>query len=161
MAISKNSPSLHDEKGKDFIATTSMLSPHGIWVYHPIREADKDMSLYGDISLVKLCEGSSRVFRCDIMEYLTNRQIGELLAPLTSVAEDPRCLGYPIPLWLAHDFSAPADAKLLQYLDQVEKTLVDAGIMGMLREEELSSSFADELHGVKYPFKREMVGEYV
>jgi hypothetical protein len=43
----------------------------------------------------------------------------------------------------------------------VEKTLVDAGIMGMLREEELSSSFADELHGVKYPFKREMVGEYV
>lgn len=68
---------------------------------------------------------------------------------------------YPIPLWLAHDFSAPADAKLLQYLDQVEKTLVDAGIMGMLREEELSSSFADELHGVKYPFKREMVGEYV
>jgi len=161
LAISKNSPSLHDEKGRDFIATTSMLSPHGIWVYHPIREADKDMSLYGDISLVKLCEGSSRVFRCDIMEYLINRQIGELLAPLTSVAEDPRCLGYPIPLWLAHDFSAPADAKLLQYLDQVEKTLVDAGIMGMLREEELSSSFADELHGVKYPFKREMVGEYV
>jgi len=43
----------------------------------------------------------------------------------------------------------------------VEKTLVDAGIMGILREEERSSSFADELHGVKYPFKREMVGDYV
>lgn len=67
LAISKNSPSLHDEKGRYFIATTSMLSSHGIWVYHPIREADKDMSLYGDITLVKLCEGSSRVFRCDIM----------------------------------------------------------------------------------------------
>jgi hypothetical protein len=161
LAISKNSPSLHDEKGRDLIATTSMLSPHGIWVYHPIREADKNMSLYGDISLVKLCEGSPRVFRCDIMEYLTNQQIGELLAPLTSVAEDPRCLGYPIPLWLAHDFSAPPDAKLLQYLDQVEKTLVEAGIMNILRTEELSSSFADELHGVRYPFRREIVGEYV
>ena len=64
-------------------------------------------------------------------------------------------------MWLAHDFSAPADAKLLQYLDQVEKTLVAAGLMGILREEERSSSFADELHGVKYPFKRELVGDYV
>jgi hypothetical protein len=72
LAISKNSPSLHDEKGRDLIATTSTLSPYRTWVCHPIREADKDKSLYGDISLVKLCEESLRVFRCDIMEYLTN-----------------------------------------------------------------------------------------
>jgi hypothetical protein len=30
-----------------------------------------------------------------------------------------------------------------------------------LRREEFSCSFADELHGVRYPFKREMVGDYV
>lgn len=161
LAISKNSPSLHDDKGRDLIATTSILSPYTTWLCHPIREADKDKSLYGDISLVKLCEESSRVFRCDIMEYLTNHQIDEMLSPLTAVAEDPRCLGYPIPLWLAHDFSAPSDAKLLQFLDEVERTLASVGILSILRGEELACSFADELHGVRYPFKREMVGDYV
>jgi len=65
LAISKNSPSLHDEKGRDLIATTSILSPFSTWVFHPVREADKDQSLYGDISLVKLCGESPRVFRCD------------------------------------------------------------------------------------------------
>ena len=161
LAISKNSPSLHDEKGRDFIATTYTLSPYTTWVYHPVREANKDKSLYGDISLVKLCEDSPRVFRCDIMEYLTKGEISELLSPLTVVTEDPRCLGYPIALWLAHEFSAPSDAMLLSYHDQVEEKLAKAGILETLRREELSSSFADELHGVRYPFKREMVDDYV
>ena len=161
LAISKNSPSLHDEKGRDFIATTYTLSPYTTWVCHPVREANKDKSLYGDISLVKLCEDSPRVFRCDIMEYLTKGEISELLSPLTAVTEDPRCLGYPIALWLAHEFSAPSDAMLLSYHDQVEERLAEAGILETLRREELSSSFADELHGVRYPFEREMVGDYV
>jgi len=161
LAISKNSPSLHDEKGRDFIATTYTLSPYSTWVYHPVREANKDKSLYGDISLVKLCEDSPRVFRCDIMEYLTKGEISGLLSPLTAVTEDPRCLGYPIALWLAHEFSAPSDAMLLSYHDQVEERLAKAGVLETLRREELSSSFADELHGVRYPFKREMVGDYV
>ncbi len=72
LAISKNSPSLYDDKGRDLIATTSTLSPYASWVCHPVREADKDKSLYGDISLVKLCSESQRVFRCDIMDYLTD-----------------------------------------------------------------------------------------
>ncbi len=113
LAISKNSPSLHDDKGRDLVATTSTLSPYVSWVCHPVREADKDKSLYGDISLVKLCSESQRIFRCDIMDYLTDQNIPGLLSPLTSVAEDPRCLGYPIPLWLAHEFSAPSDSMLL------------------------------------------------
>jgi hypothetical protein len=95
------------------------------------------------------------------MEYLTKGEISELLSPLTAVTEDPRCLGYPIALWLAHEFSAPSDAMLLSYHDQVEERLVEAGILETLRREELSSSFADELHGVRYPFEREMVGDYV
>jgi hypothetical protein len=155
LAISKNSPSLHDEKGRDFIATTSTLAPHGIWMYHPVRKADKDRSLYGDVALVKLCEENPRVFRCDIMEYLTNQELSEVLSPLTAVAEDPRCLGYPIPLWLAHEFSAPSDSMLLSYLDQIEETLKNAGLLEALRREERSCSFADELHGIKHAFEWE------
>jgi hypothetical protein len=157
LAMSKNSPMLHDEKGRDFIAAASLLSPYKIWVYHPIKNASKDKHLYGDVSVVKLCEESPRIFRCDIMEYLTNTDISEVLSPLTYISEDPRCLGYPIPLWLAHEFSAPSDAMLLYYHDQVEKKLAEAGLLDTLRIEELSCNFSDMLHGVKYPFRWEMI----
>jgi hypothetical protein len=157
LAISKNSPLLHDEKGRDFVATTTMLSPYGRWFYHPIRKANKDQSLYGNISIVKLCEESPRVFRCDIMDYLTNYEIDELLSPLTFISEDPRCLGYPVTLWLAHDFSAPSDSMLLHYHDKIKETLASAGLLDVLRVEELSCSFADELHGVKHPFRWERI----
>jgi len=159
LAVSKNSPSLHDDKGRDLMATTTILAQFGAWVFHPVRRADKDQSLYGDISLVKLCEHSQRVFRCDIMEYLTNREITELLAPLTAVAEDPRCVGYPIPLWLAHEFSGPSDSMLLCYHDQIEATLASAGLLETLRREEYSCSFADELHGIKHAYQREWWSE--
>jgi len=157
LAISKSSPMLHDEKGRDFIATTTLLSPYNIWVYHPIRKADKDQSLYGDVTVVKLCEDSPRVFRCDIMEYLADREVDELLSPLTFISEDPRCPGYPIPLWLAHEFSAPSKEMLLHYHDQVEKALSEAGLLDALRREELSCSFPDELHGVRHAFEWEWV----
>ena len=155
LAISKNSPSLHDEKGRDFVATAQSLASYDIWVYHPVRKADKDRSLYGDIAIVKLCADGSHVFRCDIMDYLTQQDISELLSPLTSVSEDPRCIGYPISLYLAHEFSAPSDSMLLSYYDQIEKKLTDAGLLETLRREERSCSFADEIHGVKHAFEWE------
>lgn len=161
LAISKNSPLLHDEKGRDFIATTSILSPYEIWVYHPIRKAEKDHSLYGDISIVKLCEDSHRIFRCDIMDYLSDRQVNELLSPLTFASEDPRCMGYPIALWLAHEFSAPSESMLLHYHDLVEKGLSGVGLLDVLRREELTCRFADEIHGVRYAYEREYWGGYV
>jgi len=105
LAISKNSPSMHDDKGRDLVATTYMMAPYDVWVYYPVRKADKDRSLYGDIAIVKLCADSSHVFRCDVMDYLTQKDMIELLSPLTTVSEDPRCLGYPISLYLAHEFS--------------------------------------------------------
>ena len=157
LTISKQSPMLHDEKGRDFMAATCMLAPYPVWIYYPVREANKDEHLYGDVSLVKLCQDSSRAFRCDIMEYLTNREVSELLSPLTSISEDPRCLGYPVTLWLAHDFSAPSDSKLLYYHDQIEETLASAGLLDVLRMEELSCNFPDELHGVKHPFEWEWI----
>jgi len=155
LAISKNSPSLHDEKGRDFVATTYNMAPYDVWVYHPVKEADKEKSLYGDISIVKLCPESRHVFRCDIMEYLTSGEISELLSPLTCVSEDPRCIGYPIALWLAHEFSGPSDSMLLSYHDQIEDSLKSAGLLDALRREELSCSFADEVHGIKHAFEWE------
>jgi len=157
LTISKQSPMLHDEKGRDFMAATCMLAHYPTWVYHPIRKANKDEHLYGDVSLVKLCQDSLRVFRCDIMEYLTNHEVSALLSPLTVISEDPRCLGYPVTLWLAHDFSSPSDSKLLHYHDQVEEKLADAELLDVLRLEELSCNFPDELHGVKHPFRWERI----
>jgi len=157
LAISKNSPSLHDEKGRDLIAATTMLSPYGTWVYYPARKANKHQTLYGDVSIVRLCEGSPRVFRCDVMEYLTDYDVDKLLSPLTFISEDPRCIGYPVTLWLAHDFSAPSDSKLLYYHYQVEEKLANAGLLNVLRVEELSCNFPDELHGVKHPYDWEWV----
>lgn len=157
LAISKQSPMLHDEKGRDFIAAACMLSSYGLWVYHPVVKANTDKHLYGDISLMKLCQSSPRVFRCDIMEYLADYGAHELLSPLTSISEDPRCLGYPVTLWLAHDFSTPSDSMLLHYHDQVEGTLANAGLLDVLRTEELSCNFVDELHGAKHPFRWELI----
>ena len=157
LAISKQSPMLHDEKGRDLVAATYMLSSHPLWIYYPVAKANVHEHLYGDVSIIKLCEESSRVFRCDIMEYLNHRKVPELISPLTSISEDPRCLGYPVTLWLAHDFSRPSDSKLLHYHDQVEETLADAGLLDVLRMEELSCNFPDELHGVKHPFEWEWI----
>jgi hypothetical protein len=159
LAISKNSPLLHDDKGRDLVATVQSMALHDVWVYYPVRKAEKDQSLYGDIAIVKLCTESSHVFRCDIMDYLTQQDISELLSPLTSVSEDPRCIGYPISLYLAHDFSAPSDAMLLSYHDQIEEKLSAAGLLEALRLEERSCSFADELHGVKHAFGWEWWGD--
>jgi hypothetical protein len=157
LAICKQSPALHDERGRDLIAAAYQISPYSLWVYHPVVKSNKERNLYGDVSIIKLCPDSPRLFRCDIMEYLADRQMDELLSPITCISEDPRCLGYPVVLWLAHDFSSPSDSKLLHYHDQVEKTLADAGLLETLRIEELSCNFPDELHGVRHPFKWERI----
>ncbi len=141
------------------MAATYGLSHHAIWVYHPVKEANAHEHLYGDISIVKLCEDSPRIFRCDIMKYLLREggEVPELLSPLTSMCEDPRCLGYPVALWLAHDFSTPSNSKLLQYKYQIEETWADAGLLDVLHMEELVCNFPDELHGVRHPFQWERI----
>ena len=152
LAVSKQSPMLCDEKGRDFMASTSVLTPYPLWVYHPVKEANMEKHLYGDVSLVKLCEDSKHIFRCDIMDSIS-QDVTELLSPLTSLSEDPRCLGYPVTLWLAHEFSGASASKLLQYYDLVENELETAGILETLRVEELSCSFADKIHGITNLFE--------
>ncbi|MHC3128552.1 MAG: DNA double-strand break repair nuclease NurA [Candidatus Bathyarchaeota archaeon] len=160
LAVSKQSPMLCDEKGRDFMASISTLAPYSLWVYHPVKEANMAEHLYGDVSLVKLCKDSPRVFRCDIMEYLTSTDVSDFLSPLTSLSEDPRCLGYPVTLWLAHDFSGASNSKLLHYYDLIEKTLAADGLLETLRREERSCSFADEIHGITRPYESEHIEQF-
>jgi hypothetical protein len=157
LTVSKQSSTLRDEKGHDFMASVYMLSSYPLWVYYPAGKANTDEHLYGDASVVKLCQESPRFFRCDIMEYLTDREVDKLISPLTFTSEDPRCLGYPVPLWLAHDFSTPSDSMLFHYYTQIEETLANAGLLDCLRMEELSCNFPDELHGVRRPFEWERI----
>jgi hypothetical protein len=134
------------------MASTSILASFPLWVYHPVKTANMADHLYGDISLVKLCEDSQHIFRCDIMDP-TSVDISELLSPLTSLSEDPRCLGYPVTLWLAHEFSGASNSKLLEYYDLIENELATQGILESLRMEELSCSFADKIHGLSNLFE--------
>ena len=127
LTISKQSPMLRDERGRDFAAAAYMLAEAPTWVYHPIVKANPHEHLYGDVSLMKIWEESQRVFRCDIMAYLKDYSVEELLSPLTVIAEDPRCMGYPVVLWLAHDFSTPSESQLLYYHDLAETELADVG----------------------------------
>ena len=159
LAISKNSPSLLDVKGRDFRAQIAVdMSTATAWVYHPIKElkADPHRNLFGDGSLVRLNPESFRIFRCDIMDYLTEENIVQLLSPLTSISDDPRCLGYPVSLYLAHNFAkVDSEAKLLYYRDLVEKALADADeeLLDYLKFEEVLSNFRSELYGRKYPWE--------
>jgi len=161
MTISKNSPSLIDAKGRDLIAKIAVeISTATAWVYHPVKElkANPHKSRFGDGSLVKLNPESFRIFRCDIMDYLAEGNIVQLLSPLTSISDDPRCLGYPVSLYLAHDFAkVSSNAKLLYYRDLVEKALADADeeVLNSLKMEEFLSNFRSELYGRKYPWELE------
>lgn len=155
LAISKQSPTLRDERGRDLIAAVYMLAPKNCWVYHPVKKANIHEHLYGDISILKLCKESPRAFRCDVMNYLAHYDIAEILSPLLGISEDPRCFGYPVVLWLAHDFSGVSNTKLLQYHGIIEEDLNAAGLLDALRQEELACNFVDELHGTKYAFSME------
>jgi len=160
LALSKQSPTLRDERGRDFQATAQLMAQQPLWVYHPVAKANLTEHLYGDIAVVKLCEESPRVFRLDIMEYLTGREASEVVSPLTAVSEDPRCLGYPVPLLLAHEFSATADSKMLYHFERIENLLKESGHYDRLSTEEQAGSFADSIHGVKFSFEREVI-DYV
>lgn len=160
LTISKNSPSLLDDKGRDLIAQIAVdISTATAWVYHPNElKAATHKHRFGDISLVKLNPESFRVFRCDIMDYLTERDVGQLLSPVTSISNDPRCLGYPVSLYLAHNLAkVSSEAKLLWYRDLVERALADADedLLNYLKCEEALSNFRSELYGRKHPWEME------
>lgn len=159
ITISKVSPSLLDSRGRDLITSIAVeISTAAPWLYHPIEglKADYHNHRFGDVSLIRLNARSLNVFRCDIMDYLISSDLVELLSPLTSICDDPRCLGYPICLYLAHDFAkVSAHAKLLHYRTLIEQTLDDAGLLDRILLEERLSNFRSELYGLKYPWELE------
>jgi len=158
LTISKNSPSLLDDRGRDLISQVAVhMCTAKSSVYHPKElKADLHKHRFGDVSFVKLNPESFRVFRCDILDYLTEGDIVQLLSPLTSISGDPRCLGYPVSLYLAHNFAkVSSDAKLLHCRDLLEKALADEGLLNSLKMEEALSNFRSELYGLRYPWELE------
>jgi hypothetical protein len=159
LAISKNSPSLIDNKGRDlmtqFTVDMSTVTTSGVYPI-PELKANMDKHRFGDVNLVKFNPESLRAFRCDIMNYLVGEDIVQFLSPLTVISGDPRCLGYPVSLYLAHNFAkVDSDAKLLHHRDLVEKALDDAGLLHFLKMEETLSNFRSEMYGRKYPWELE------
>lgn len=152
LAISKRT-SARTLKGTDFLATLLTKYMDGVWLYHPYDVANTDEHLYGDISFVKLSALTPIAFRCDIMEYLTGNDLDELISPLTALSQDARCLGYPICLYLAHQFTKTASPKLLHYREVLERELGEKApdiLRKLLVEETLANFRSQVLYGAKH-----------
>jgi len=153
LTIPKRTSATVTLKGTDFLATLLTKYMDGVWLYHPYQEANTDNHLYGDIAFVKLNALAPIAFRCDIMEYLTDNDLGELISPLTALSQDARCLGYPICLYLAHQFTRTASPKLLHYREVLERELreKDPNILRrLLTEERLANFRSQTLYGAKH-----------
>jgi len=157
LAISKNAPSMLDNKGRDLIASLLRIISNPLWAFPvPTMRANKDEHRYGNTYVTKFGSEVFVALRCDVMEYLAKEDLGKLLSPLTSLAQDPRCEGYPVTLYLAHDFTRIKSlAKRLEHYDRVEDRLRQAGILDILRTEEAVASLRDRMYGVKHPFEWE------
>jgi hypothetical protein len=165
LMIPKNSPSLHDAQGRDLLTAIGLSASElqragglgGCWIYHPIWEAKRMKDLYGDISCVKLSPTSSRVFRCDVIDYLVHKgDRGRMIAAiseLASLSRDARCDGYPAPLFLAHQQTSIPEAKLMEYLEQVRLRLDEEGLLSFLEREAENSNFRKQLLGLKHDYQ--------
>lgn len=150
LTISKQSPTLHDIRGRDYLAKLAYNCPlQKCWVYHPVRKSNFHENLYGDIAAVKLCVDSPLVFRCDVMKYLAeSKMIEDVLSPLVAVSNDCRCLGYPVPLYLAHKRTKIIEPKYFLYKYRVKDLSEKEGIEDILSLEEQISGFSDKLHNL-------------
>lgn len=158
LMISKNSPSLVDPTGKCLLATLSFSSPYPIWAYTDIKKADRHENLFGNVNAIKLCPNEPYVFRCDTMEYLIEDK-KSLFSPLTALANDPRSPGYPIALYLAHDFTRiKSKAPLLYYRDLIEDKLRDIDILDDLLTEEVLNNFRARVFYNKKSYEEEGFG---
>jgi hypothetical protein len=153
LAIPKRTQATITLKGTDFLAALLAKHMEGVWFYHPYREANIHEHLYGDISFVKLNASTPMAFRCDIMEYLTDNNLSELISPLTALSQDARCLGYPICLYLAHHFTKTASSKMLHFREVLERELYekDPDMFRKLLTEERLANFRNQiLYGAKH-----------
>jgi hypothetical protein len=126
---------------------------NSVWLYHPYAKANIVEHLYCDISFVKLNALAPIAFRCDIIEYLNDTDLVELISPLTALSQDARCFGYPVCLYLAHHFTKTASPKLTYYREILERELrkehPDA-LRKLLTEEMLANFRSQVLYGAKH-----------
>ena len=156
LAIPKRTQSTITLKGTDFLATLLTKVMKGVWLYHPYEVANTDEHVYGDISFVKLNTSTPIAFRCDIMKYLTENDLGELISPLTALSQDARCLGYPVCLYLAHQFTRTASPKMLYYREVLEREFCEKDpymFRKLLIEEALANFRSQVLYGAKHPWE--------
>ncbi len=159
LTFSKTTQSTTTPKGTDFLATLlTKCMDRGVWLYHPFAKANLEEHLYGDISFVRLNELTPMAFRCDIMEYLAEADLVELVSPLTSLSQDARCLGYPVCLYLAHQFTKTASPKLTYYREILERELQKKypdALRKLLLEEMLANFRSQVLYGAKHTWEWE------
>ncbi|MDH5690573.1 MAG: DNA double-strand break repair nuclease NurA [Candidatus Bathyarchaeota archaeon] len=154
LTVSKKTQSTMTSKGTDFLATLlTKCMDKGVWLYHPFAKAKSDEHLYGDISFIKLNLLTPIAFRCDIMEYLADTDLVELVSPLTALSQDARCFGYPVCLYLAHHFTKTASPKLTYYREVLERELREKhpdALRKLLVEEMLANFRSQVLYGAKH-----------
>ena len=149
LTLAKNTKAM-TAKGTDFITTLLCESTLDTWLYHPYLEANLEEHRYGDMSFVKLHPSVPAAFRCDISEYLTENDLTDLISPLTALAQDARCLGYPVCLFLAHRNTQMSSPKMLYYRDELEKMLaIQPQTYHKILLEEKISSFRRQMYGVR------------
>jgi len=165
LMIPKNSPSLHDGNGRDLLTAISISAEElqgagrlgRCWVYHPIWEAKRTKDLYGDVSCVKLSPTRSRVFQCDVIDYLVHKgdrgRMIDAISELAALSRDARCDGYPAPLFLAHQLTSIPEAKLVEYLEQLRMRLDEEDLLHFLEKEAETSNFRKQLLGLKHDYE--------
>jgi len=127
----------------------------GCWIYYPIT-FPKVKDFYGDISCVKLSPSSNMVFRCDLMDYIVEKgknYMVKTISELSTISNDPRCNGYPAPLFLAHERTRIPKAKLLEYLEKLHLKLAENGLLDFLLVEAEIASLRRSLLGLTYDFE--------
>lgn len=158
LMFAKISRVLRDPMGRDFL-TQAVLTARGLghrtWVYYPYRKANKHEHLYGDISCVKLSPDSPLAFRCDIADFVADdaSRVVDSLSKLMSVTQDPRCIGYPSPPFLAHQAAQIPKTALADYHDQTLHKLEEMGVRSQIELEHALASFRREhLLGLRHDY---------
>ena len=166
VTIPKRSLRLMDSQGRDLLASLSITGERlhharslpETWIYYPIRVGEvRGLRLYAKVSAVKLSPSSRRVFRCDLIDYMVKEEDVELatqaVSKLAYLARDARCDGYPAPLYLAHRWTAIPESKLLEYEEEVQWRLKEAGLLDELLREAEAASFRKVLLGVTHDYE--------
>ncbi|RLI26420.1 MAG: hypothetical protein DRO52_02560 [Candidatus Hecatellales archaeon] len=163
VTIPKRSLRLLDGQGRDLLASLSLTgerlcrdgSLRETWIYYPVRVGRvRGLRLYAKVSAVKLSPSSSRVFRCDFVDYMVEGEsVVQAASELAYLSRDARCDGYPAPLYLAHRWTHIPEPKLIEYEEEVYRSLEEKGLLEELLREAEAASFRRVLLGLSHDYQ--------